>query len=950
MSTGHAEPQGADRFEGLVSLFERIRERPGARTGDRLRPLLISFGSEAEAQQVAHRLVERCRDDPGPVSHITTGVDGEGRAGPHAFTDLALLLRHVTHELSQPRQRFEPGLRFPMLSMLLWLLELRRMRLDQAQAGDGGPPDRQFASDAQRQLWGLAADLRAAAGDDAGRRTLLGRGIRSRRRIMVPAERPGQQGRLASALSYLEQMAPIGVALIALVSATAASTLDLLAAVVAGAVGMAFVLLQVTARTRDWAGGRRYRWFTSREQRYVHARSSGFLGFALEIVDRPEAAPGTPLDAELERLLVAAFLHDLRSAYRRGIWRAAWARVRYPAVVVDRLPEGDPNREQSRRFVERVEEVRRAEERFDPLVVAVLLGSRDEARTLALAVRAPLGEQSVADLDEVRESAQGNPLWTGQEDERRRVAVLGTRRELRVDAGRGDGASTEPVYRGRRRPLASRPAVPWIVAGTLLAASVSVISFQAVRYCSPVTVRHAPNGECIGISDGSYVFHDRLQGVERRIEALNDQVIESGKPYVTIVYLGPMTTDPANHNSETDLLAGNHGELVGLSIAQQRHNAAGGRPRLRILLANTGSRFRYARAVAGEIRRRAAADPTIVGVVGFGQSRRQTQEAIDELAKSALPMVGTTNTFDGTGLAKGRFSPYYFRLAPPNRRLAEHAAHWARNGQTGVRATTADVFLDTSRDDQYSRNLAQDFAAAFAPGKVRTLAYSDPSQVSAKVQEACTKPSEVFYYAGRSDEFQLFVNKLANTECGGRRIVMAGDEVTKYVSDNAANIGRTDSVRLFFSPLAAREAWDPAWVGGQPLHVFYSTFGPVVDELVGAKAPANARPSLTHAALGYDAARAVIGAAERIYGDQDRTLPTAAAILSELTEPGEGALPQGATGLLRFGPRSGGHQIEEKPVLLSAVRPPDGRLEMVAVCGRLVSRPPGAPDGCPPAR
>ncbi|MFI0351656.1 hypothetical protein [Actinomadura sp. 9N407] len=946
MTTGHSEPQGADRFEALISLFERIRERPGARAGDRLRPLLIAFGTEGETQPVAHGLVERCRSDPGPVSHITSGLDDQGRPRQHAFTDLALLLRHVTHELSQRRQSLEPGLRFPMLSMVLWLLELRRMRLEQAQAEGGSRADRDFASDAQRQLWQLAGDLRAA-GDDGERRGLLGRGIRSRRRIVVPAERPGQQGRLASALSYLDQMAPIGVGLIALVSATAASTLDLVAAAVAGGVGLAFVLLQVTARTRDWSGRRRYRWFTSQEQDYFRGnRSSDFLGFALDVVDRGETSPGTPLDDELERLLVAAFLHDLRQTYRRGLWRAAWARVRYPAVVVDRLPDGDPHRAWSRRFIERVEELRREQERFDPLVIAVLLGSREEARTLALAVRAPLAERSVADLGEMREQPDGNPLWNEHLAERRRVAVLGTRREFRVDAGRGDGASTEPVYQGRRRPLMTRPAVPWIVAGVLLAASVSVISYQAVRYCSPLTVWRAGNGECVGISDGSYVFNDRLAGVERRIERLNDQVIASGKPHVTLVYLGPMTTDPKNRNSETDLLAGNHGELVGLSIAQQRHNEAGGLPRLRILLANTGSRFRYAREIAAKIRERAAGDPSIVAVVGFGQSRRQTGEAIDELAKSALPMIGTTNTFDGTGRSSGRFSPYYFRLAPPNKRLAEHAAFWARNGQAGVRARTADVFLDTSQDDEYSRNLAADFAAAFGRDKVRTLAYADPSQVSAKVQEACTKPSDVFYYAGRSDEFQLFVDRLANTSCG-RRVVLAGDEVTKYVSDNARKIGRTDSIRLFFTPLAAREAWDPAWVGGEPLQIFYSSFGPVVDDLVGAGAPANARPSQTHAALGYDAARAVIGSAERVYGENDRALPAAAAILSELTEPGEGALPQGATGLLRFGPRSGGHLIEEKPVLLAAVRPPDGKLQMVALCGRLVGKAPPAPAGCP---
>jgi ABC-type branched-subunit amino acid transport system substrate-binding protein len=489
--------------------------------------------------------------------------------------------------------------------------------------------------------------------------------------------------------------------------------------------------------------------------------------------------------------------------------------------------------------------------------------------------------------------------------------------------------------------------MPWLVAGVVLAASVGVIVVQSVQYCDPRTVWHAANGECVGVTDGSYPFSERLAGVEDRIERLNREVLASGKPYVTIVYLGPMSNDPATKNPQADLQAGIHGELAGLSIVQQRHND-GGQPLLRILLANTGSRFRYAGQVAERIREQAVRDRTIVGVVGFGHSRRQTQTAIDVLSQSALPMVGTTNTYDDTGRQRGGFSPYFFRLAPPNARLAALAAHWAKSGRLGTDGqpvTRADVFYDAAPDDLYSTNLAQDFAREFGRDKVRMLPYTDPVQVPARVQEACADPAQVFYYAGRSDEFRSFVNRLANTSCRGRRIVLAGDEVTKYVSDNGAEIGRTDSIRLYYTPLAAREAWNPRWVGDEPLQVFYSAFGPLMDDLVGEDAPANERPSLAHAAIGYDAARTIIGVAERIYGDQAGALPTAAAVLAALTEPYEGAQPQGATGLLRFGPRSQGHQVPDKPVLLMTVRP-DGTQQAVAVCGRLVN---GAvqDEGCP---
>ncbi|MFC0036986.1 ABC transporter substrate-binding protein [Actinomadura rayongensis] len=938
MSMSGAEPW-RDRLEGLESLFERLRERPRARTGDRLRPLLVLRGTDEDDHLVTHQLVERCRVDGGPVGHL---------AGEDGARDLPLVLRHLVRQLSSGTRRGEPALRFPLLSMALWLLEVRGMRLLQDGAGRGG----NAASSAQRQAWRVAGEL-AAAEEEAHRRRILRRGLLRRRQIVVPGERPGQQGRLASALGHLEQVAPIGVALVALASTTIASVVDLAAALLVGALGLSAIAGQVAARTRDRAGRRRYHWFTSEKQTYLRGnRSDDFLGFALDLIyrDEPRAGP----DETVERLLVAAFLQDLRQAYRRRpLRRAAWARVRYPVVVLGPFAAGAG--EPARRFVERVEEIRRAELRFDPLVLVVAVTSEEEAARIADAVRIPLGDTGAVDLGDLRETPDGQPFWHGYENERRRASVQGTRRTIRVDLRRGDGASTLPVFRGRRRPRVAHPALPWLAMGVIVAASVAVISFEAVRYCVPFDVWRAGNGECVGITDGSKVFAGRLAAVEGRIRRQNEAVVGSGKPYVTVVYLGAMTVDPADTNPQAQLMADTHGELIGLSMAQQERNANGGLPQLRILLANAGSRFRYGADVAARIRDLAARDRHVVAVVGFAQSMRQTNDAIDVLGRSALPMIGTASTFDGMGEQDGRFSPYYFRLAPPNRREAEVAAYWANSGRLsvgngpGTRAKRADVFYDSRPDDLYTRNLAADFARAFH-GTVTQRPYSDPSQLPGAVIEACKNDADLFYYAGRSQEFRLFLDRIANTGCGGRRIVLADDDVIIYVSDNAADLGRNQSVRLYVTPHAAREEWTPPWVGpGYGVHTFFSSFDTVVDRLVGPHAPANERPSLSHAALGFDAVLAVVNAAERVYGEHGRTLPSSAAVLSELTQPGPGARPQGATGPLTFGSRDGGHEVEDKPVLLTRLED-GGRLTLVAMCGDLLAgrRNDAHPTLCPP--
>ncbi|HEX2313957.1 MAG TPA: ABC transporter substrate-binding protein [Thermomonospora sp.] len=940
--------RGEARARQLVGVLRQMRRRPTFRAGDRLRPLLLAADVDAWQDWAADRLVDDCRADLGPYARVRDANTGG---------DVAELLRDIAHQLSETGPRMEPPLRFQLLSMALWLQSLREKRL-RLRASEGPPPhDPQDADD-----WELAARLREHHPDGSSRRVLAA-GIRLRRQRVLPG-RGGQRDKLASVLTYLEQVAPIGVAVVALVSATAASTVDLAAAMATALAGVAALAGQAGITTWDWAGRRRYRWFAGQGYGRNLPRSAprpggGFLGFAVDLVYRPE-----PLrDDDLDKLLIAAFLEDLRQAYRRSWRRVTWARVRYPAVILDAYADGT-----ARRFVELVEQVRaerlrprrggaapsererRERDRlrpervsarlaFDPLVIAACPGDSEDVRRLAETVRVHPVRADLADLGEIQQAYWD--YW----DDRRRAIALGYARDVPVDLDKGDGWSAPPLPR-RRRPLLAHPVMPWLVAGVVLTASVGVIAFESIRYCDPHSVWHADNGECVGITSGSYVFSARLAGVQERIERLNRDVVRSGKPYVTIVYLGPMSNDPATRNPQADLQAGIHGELTGLAIAQQRHND-GAQPLLRILLANTGSRFRYAGQVAEAIRERAKEDSTIVGVVGFGHSRRQTQTAINVLSREALPMVGTTNTYDHTGRQRGGFSRYFFRLAPLNLRLAKLAAHWARSGllSDGEPITRADVFYDGAPDDLYSSNLAQDFAAEFGRANVRMLPYTDPGQVPARVQQACENPAPVFYYAGRSDEFRAFINRLANTSCHGRRIVLAGDEVTKYVHDNAAELGRTDSLRLFYTPLAAREAWQPRWVGREPVHVFYSAFGPVTDELVGRSAPDNARPSLAHAALGYDAARAIIDVAERIYGDEG-VLPTAVAVLSALREPEPGAQPQGATGLLRFGPRASGHQVPDKPVLLMTVGR-DGGQSAVAVCGQLVNGI-AQEENCPP--
>lgn len=930
-----------DQLSGVLDLVERLRERPALRRRERLRPLLFLLGSLASTRRVADAIGRRCAERRAPVSRIAARTERG---------DIAGVLREAMWELSRPRchPRFEPEPRFQLLEMLLRLRELRRINLARHHRTTEPPRDRREKDTAADPRNRRLVETLEGGGPEAKKaiRQLGRRQGRSRR------DDHGDGSRFTTFLTYLDHIAPIAAAVVVLISVTAATTVDLV--VLLGEAGVGFVAIagRILAKASGWFEGHRYRWFVN--QPYTpELVSTDFHDFVLDIIRSVEGeAERRRRDEQLDLLLVGAFLEDLRRNYRRRR-RAAWARVSYPVLIFDHLTTGHIGC----RFIEIVERVRamsqveRGQPDFDPLVIVAGIDPETPAepgdpadptapRLLDRLIHSIAADKAADDTPADLEDAA--VLWQRHRREQERVDAFGPLRVLLVDlTGHQDpdfDAVRDRLRPARNRPWLAHPLLPWLAMFALFTPSATWYVHKYFEGCKPPAIWQADNKECVGLTDGSYSFSPRLSRIEERIKKANDAVVHSGKPYVTIVYLGPLTSDPTTKNPQQDLLSSAQGELVGLSIAQQSHNDTGSPLRVRILLANAGSKMRYAEPVAEQIRNREMHDRHIVGVAGFEQSRQQTQDAIAEISRTALPMIGTANSYDGTARQGNGFSHYYFRLAPPNNRLAEHDAHWALSGTTDIRVRSVTVFFDGDPADLYSRNLADDFARQFTRqggGKVTLRSYNDPSEVPNMVKEACIEPSDLFFYAGRSDEFRAFLTQLDTTVCGkGRRTILADDEIAKYVNDNAPEIGGDNKIRLFYTPLALEQAWRPPWIGNEPVPSFFGAYKALVGEIAG-KEP-DMQPSATRAAVSYDATLMFTNAAAQIYADQQRkhSQPTPAAVLAELIEPAPGTT-QGASGVLTFGPRGRGHQVENKPVMLATVQR-NGQIAVRAVCGQLV--------------
>ncbi|MFC7326477.1 hypothetical protein [Marinactinospora rubrisoli] len=675
-------------------------------------------------------------------------------------------------------------------------------------------------------------------------------------------------------------------------------------------------------------------------------------------------------------LAVNALLDDLNASYGTSLvrhrLRYAWlpqrGRTRLPVLVVNewRL------RRVGRHVVALIEDIRRKHRFPDPLVV-VRIGPRSAARK-------PRAESPP-------EHALKDWLHTRFE-----VGRLGPSREVRFEAPAplkwDENVRREPELAEADTVLTTRAlAVRWLVgmaaaAALLLTAASGVVALahvvdpcvQGARALPPQGIV-TEDGQCVGYTDGSFIFDERLRPVQRRIAEQNADAEEAGGPVVTVVYFGALSVPAGSGDSVS---SGVYGELVGLAHGQNEYNRIypdQGYAAIRILMANTGASWRHAvrtaGLVAGEMRR----DPTLLAAVGFGSSLGETRAAIGELTRAGLPMVSTAATFDNLSeLQPHRHSEFFFPIAPANTRIARQAAAWAYHGaESGGRtlepARTAVALADDSPGELYGVDLATTFARQFTDegGIMKpfqpvhrnsnglnpdrgVLTYGGPEQpdILLRAAQICADPPDLIYYAGRSDEFGPFYDYLlSHGDCASGVTILAADDISKYVTDNIAhltdNAGRSP---VFYTPLAATGAWGVT--GGRGAPAFYRQLNRLEDELGLRSGPEG--PSRAHEVMAYDALLVVTDSvrraqnAQRVGTEERRPVPADLRLpISETSGLG------GVSGLIDFGPPAEGHWYDERVVqlvLAGPVGPGNIAQQTIAVCGRVTTSGPLYRDGC----
>ncbi|PSK99687.1 ABC-type branched-subunit amino acid transport system substrate-binding protein [Murinocardiopsis flavida] len=730
-------------------------------------------------------------------------------------------------------------------------------------------------------------------------------------------------------------------------------------------------LLAYLAWTRPWS---RFRWLAAQPYLADDPRTSRPSGvtkddpalhrhhrvvfgvinstLALRACGRPPDRGGTGRREELLDLIVNAFLHDLYAADRRRAWFRRYGRTHYPVLAVRYSGAARAHR----LLVERIERIRGEQLWPDPLLIVEFAEDGAPAEAVpADPAPAPADGSLTQRFEEWRADRRDHGHLGAR--------VLDGGRLTTVPRAEPPQPTAVPTVHYQAARL-----LAWTAAATAAVLAMGSVVVAAGQGSSPCWAgqRMLHQGvaligtDCVGLTDGSFTFHPRLASVQDRIAEQNADVLGSDGPYVDIAYVGALSV--TDDDQQSDLLAGVHGELAGLAVKQADYNSAAGRhgyARIRLVLVNAGPALRHGAEVAGMVAEEAARNPRLLAAVGFGQSRKETGDAIAVLTEAGLPMVGTTPTFDDIGRipGDGKRSAYFFPIAPANSRIATQAARWARSGSPAsdgvdhplpARATAAALASDAP-GELYGVDLARTFMAEFTANGGRTavpagengpgvLRYTDAESLKDRIDTICRDAPDVIYYGGRSDEFGIFFERLQDRDtCAEGVTVIGSDDIAKYVTDHVAELGDAADFPVYYTPLAASDTWGLG--SGKREKGFYRKFKRLGGSLGWTGGRPREEPSVAHAVMAYDALSITanaVGDAQDMQsggGAGPKTLPTS--ILTPLSQVSKVA---GVSGAIEFGGiGTDGNWISDRMVQLVRAGP-GGTQHPVAVCGRVSNK------------
>lgn len=439
-------------------------------------------------------------------------------------------------------------------------------------------------------------------------------------------------------------------------------------------------------------------------------------------------------------------------------------------------------------------------------------------------------------------------------------------------------------------------------------------------------------GECVGVTDGGYVFDPRLADPQGRIKRANDDI--GDRPAVTVALLNSFTPDDTSAMGIEEIRHVLQGAVVAQQYANSDEAGLSGL-RIRLVLANQGAHQDAWERVGEQLIGMVDDDPApLVAVAGMGVSTTETQRGAEQLSRARIPMVGAITTADQLNFVA---IPGYLRVSPTDadyvRALRRYLSE--RRLTTGILVYDAnsdapdsnDIFTKSLRDDlngefatnrDKSRNVirfaAQNFVGSLAGrSDIRTGAFRGITT------NICAVEPAVVFYAGRQNDLGTFLTALRGRVCSGLPItvVTAGSDLGGFIGD-AAEL-RAGKITVAYASATDPAGWPLAVPGTPP------RFADFLGAFTGAGF-AQADLADGDAIATHDALLAVTEAvAQTVQARPDTSKPTPSDVSSGLLNLNGLNCVRGAGGTIGFGDQADPGKPIGKAIPVLEIPPATGR-------------------------
>lgn len=320
-------------------------------------------------------------------------------------------------------------------------------------------------------------------------------------------------------------------------------------------------------------------------------------------------------------------------------------------------------------------------------------------------------------------------------------------------------------------------------------------------------------GECIGVTDGSHVFHEEFEEIQALIAAENERVAAQSTPSVTVAMLATFTfgeVSPMDPGRTLRALEGAYTAMMRANDDQDRH-LGDTRPLIQLHLANMGSRQKQWEPAVDKLLGMTQDPAPLVAVIGMGVSVPETREAAELLSARGIPMVSSIATADG--LDHGHINGL-LRTSPSNSAYVRALHRFLQEEGLPERAalvydtTEEDLFTATLRE-AYQRELGEYVNASSGEFRGTPLGQQPvPGLFDTITRNICAGKVDTVLYAGRAADLDSFLYALADRSCQEDEVRVLFASIGLSVLNDEEMLARIEGRGI---TVLYASATDPGW-------------------------------------------------------------------------------------------------------------------------------------------